>query len=432
MVSVSIGGDRGRVGPSADERTPRVQIVDHEGLQLWTSDGSADVRRFVIALASPLRWKVHHSERLVRASRIMALVPEDCSLRFDELVRSADFGTCLLASTSHALEVIPLIATPESEFTPERRTSIVVGLWGAIAGLHACGVTVGNLSPESFLTDTTGTLIWDLSRATMAGSKGLADYYAVDAVPDTYAAPGLDAGASPTQSDDVFSLGMISIGLLARPDAPVPTRGNLADWSIQSNLRDLALPDDAVAQVATLLNRTLQRARAHRPSAADVHREFEAITSTLPVKPTPKTRRATPADRLTARRARSREGQIRIRALKAADRVVWTLMVDRFGIAFQLREGEHWVGRSTSTVHVDIDVSPFDPARHVSRRHCRVIAASAGALRLRAERTKNPTHVNGRVIPPDTETVLVDGDKIDIAGLRLVVRRGTSRTSKDS
>jgi CRP-like cAMP-binding protein len=77
--------------------------------------------------------------------------------------------------------------------------------------------------------------------------------------------------------------------------------------------------------------------------------------------------------------------------------------------------------RSAGTVP-DIDLSPFDAERTLSRQHARLVLTGAGvAVRVEAA-ARNGTFVNGRRVQPDTDLPLADGDRVRFGAVETVYR----------
>lgn len=86
-------------------------------------------------------------------------------------------------------------------------------------------------------------------------------------------------------------------------------------------------------------------------------------------------------------------------------------------IYFPPRPDKVWVvGREdpVSGIYPDVDLSPYDPERTVSRRHAEV-AQTGAAVVLTSLTTTNWTKVNNAKIPVNRPVVLRDGDQIEFA-----------------
>ncbi|MCS6774365.1 MAG: zinc ribbon domain-containing protein [Thermoflexales bacterium] len=86
-------------------------------------------------------------------------------------------------------------------------------------------------------------------------------------------------------------------------------------------------------------------------------------------------------------------------------------------IYFPPRPDRVWVvGREdpVSGIYPDVDLSPYDPERTVSRRHAE-IAQTGSAVVLTSLTTTNWTKVNNVKIPANRPVVLRDGDQIEFA-----------------
>jgi CRP-like cAMP-binding protein len=77
--------------------------------------------------------------------------------------------------------------------------------------------------------------------------------------------------------------------------------------------------------------------------------------------------------------------------------------------------------RSAGTVP-DVDLSPFDAERTLSRQHARLVLTPAGiAVRVEAA-ARNGTFVNGRRVQPETELLLADGDRVRFGAVETLYR----------
>lgn len=71
---------------------------------------------------------------------------------------------------------------------------------------------------------------------------------------------------------------------------------------------------------------------------------------------------------------------------------------------------------------VDVDLTPEDAYKHgVSRRHA-VIRLHDGALYIQDLRSTNGTRINGSILQAEREYRLRDGDEIEFARIRAIVR----------
>lgn len=87
-------------------------------------------------------------------------------------------------------------------------------------------------------------------------------------------------------------------------------------------------------------------------------------------------------------------------------------------------EGDMYVGRSIDgdMSHVDIDLSQQGAYQHgVSRRHA-VIRYHDDALYIEDLKSTNGTRINGSQLTPEREYRLRDGDEVEFARVRAVVR----------
>ena len=100
------------------------------------------------------------------------------------------------------------------------------------------------------------------------------------------------------------------------------------------------------------------------------------------------------------------------------------LALDDGAAVFTLAGGEMLIGRydPVTEIQPEIDLSPVDVKRSVSRRHAR-LAEKSGAWWITEEPgVLNGTFVNGLKLPTGRPTPLSDGDVISLGMVRLVFR----------
>jgi hypothetical protein len=90
---------------------------------------------------------------------------------------------------------------------------------------------------------------------------------------------------------------------------------------------------------------------------------------------------------------------------------------------FPLEGPDLLIGRSSkaSGYTADIDLSPFDPDKTLSRKHARVSRTPDGFL-LREEEGRNGTFVNGTRIGPGQAVRLEEGDRVRFGLVEVVFR----------
>jgi len=90
------------------------------------------------------------------------------------------------------------------------------------------------------------------------------------------------------------------------------------------------------------------------------------------------------------------------------------ILVGAFGQQFPLKESETIIGRTDPArgIFPDIDLTPFDPERTVSRQHARIIYRE-GKYYLEDLGSVNGTRHNGRLLSKGHPAVLQPGDRIE-------------------
>jgi hypothetical protein len=94
------------------------------------------------------------------------------------------------------------------------------------------------------------------------------------------------------------------------------------------------------------------------------------------------------------------------------------------GTEFRLKDtGEMIVGRHDRATHFtpDIDLSPLDEQRTLSRRHA-TIARRGAAFHVQEAATRNGTFVNGKRVPSGVDVQLNDGDVVRFGMIETVFR----------
>ncbi|MCS7088198.1 MAG: zinc ribbon domain-containing protein [Thermoflexales bacterium] len=95
-------------------------------------------------------------------------------------------------------------------------------------------------------------------------------------------------------------------------------------------------------------------------------------------------------------------------------------------IRFPPKPSRVWlIGREdpVSGIYPDVDLSPYDPERTVSRRHAE-LSISGREVVLTSLTTTNWTKVNDERLPPNRSVVLQDGDVIQFARCIVTFRFG--------
>jgi len=77
--------------------------------------------------------------------------------------------------------------------------------------------------------------------------------------------------------------------------------------------------------------------------------------------------------------------------------------------------------RSAGTVP-DVDLSPFDGERTLSRQHARLVLTPGGVAVRVETAARNGTFVNGRRVQPDTDLILADGDRVRFGAVETLYR----------
>jgi hypothetical protein len=90
---------------------------------------------------------------------------------------------------------------------------------------------------------------------------------------------------------------------------------------------------------------------------------------------------------------------------------------------FELHQGQNIVGVRADGNEPEVDLTAVDKHQIVSRRHARIDVRAAELVLTHLSGT-NPTHLNGRLVRPDTAAALAEGDKIVLStNVVLEVRR---------
>jgi pSer/pThr/pTyr-binding forkhead associated (FHA) protein len=70
----------------------------------------------------------------------------------------------------------------------------------------------------------------------------------------------------------------------------------------------------------------------------------------------------------------------------------------------------------------DIDLSPFDTERTLSRQHARFVVKGEDVFVREEASARNGTFVNGRRVQADTEVPVTDGDRVRFGAVDTVFR----------
>jgi hypothetical protein len=101
-----------------------------------------------------------------------------------------------------------------------------------------------------------------------------------------------------------------------------------------------------------------------------------------------------------------------------------SLRVKVSGRTFPLAQPEMLIGRIDPNTGVlpEIDLSPEDPRRSVSRRHAKIVSRNNEYLIAEEIGVPNGTFINGQRLAPRVMTPLRDGDEIRIGRVEMVFK----------